>query len=599
VVAFPSLSQLPPLHVQRTNTPIIQSIRFVEKQGKVVAEIRLEGVAAVQKHYRISSPTRIVLDIVRQSEGATDHKRQAVKQAPESVASAPPVRQAPPPVVGNTALQESKRQRAQPSPPQIDRRSTVEKQPDPDLPRATLSETELLHIAERQWQQGQFSAAQRSYQKFLAHFPGHAHNHLIAVRLADMLQNQRQYRTALEAYADVITTYPGSEGAIISEMRMAELGIQDPELLPRDGDLRFRAYHSPIEALRLLIQKYPMNSLADVARFKLGVLQLQRHQAQAALTGFAELLSKPLKEDLRLEVQVKYREALQNIMAAFHSQGQYAEVLHTFFVHKGMLAPHEAESPDFLLPLALSYARLGLFPEAQSLFKVQRAAPVTPQQRSVAALEQAHALVAEGLLQDAKKLLQSALPGAEGTPREQMLLALGRFALQTGQPTEAVHYLRQGLETASSPAERATLFAHLGEGYAALGQEKEGLQAFQQCKEIATAAAPPPFPIAATCLFRVAELLLAQRQYSPALAAYQQLLADFPQTGHRDWVLLRIATLARRLPDLEQMQNTLAPLQETSAGPLWQKVAAEALEDATWQQQFHERLAEFQNTLMR
>jgi hypothetical protein len=100
-------------------------------------------------------------------------------------------------------------------------------------------------------------------------------------------------------------------------------------------------------------------------------------------------------------------------------------------------------------------------------------------------------------------------------------------------------------------------------------------------------------------MFRAAELLLAQRQYQPALAAYQQLLAAFPQTSHRDWVLLRIATLARGLPDLEQMQDTLAPLRDTSAGPLWQKVATEVLEDAAWQQQFHERLAEFQNTLMR
>jgi tetratricopeptide (TPR) repeat protein len=414
-----------------------------------------------------------------------------------------------------------------------------------------------------------------------------------------MLQNQRQYRTALEAYADVITTYPGSEGAMISEMRMAEIGIQDPELLPRDGDVRLQAYHYPIDALRLLIQKYPMNPLADVARFKLGTFQLQHRQMQAALTEFRALLSKPLKDDLRLEVQAKYRQALQSIMAEFHRQGQHAEVLHTFFAHKGMLSPQEAESPDFLLPLALSYARLGLFPEAQSLFKAQAEALVTPQQGGAVALEQALVLMAQGLLQEAKKLLKSAIAGAEGTPRGQILLALGKLALQTGQPAEAVPYLLQGLEAVSSPPERATLFALLGEGYAALGQEKEGLQAFQQCKDIALAAAPSPFPSAETCLFRAAELLFAQRQVQPALAAYQQLLTAFPQTRHHDWVLLRIATLARGLADLEQMQHTLAPLQQTAASPLWHKVATEALEEAAWQQQFHERLAEFQNSLMR
>ncbi len=546
VVTFPSISQLPPLHISRTNTPIIKSIHFVEKQEQVAAEIQLEGAGSVRKHYRISSPTRIVVDVVMPPEGATAHKTQAakpVKQEPKSVANAPTVPPAAPPGVASAAPQASKGQQAQHEakepralqetkgqvlPQKAALQSLPEKRPGPESPKATLSETELLQVAERQWQQGQFVAAQRSYQKFLERFPGYAHNHLIAVRLADMLQNQRQYRTALEAYADVITTYPGSEGAMISEMRMADLGIQDPELLPRDGDVRLRAYHYPLDTLRLLIQKYPMNPLADVARFQLGGFQLQRGQAQAALTEFGELLSKSLKEDLRLEVQAKYREALQNIMAEFHRQEQHAEVLHTFFAHKARLSSQEAESPDFLLPLALSYARLGLFPEAQSLFKAQTEALVTPQQRQAIVLEQAHVLAAQGLVQEAKKFLKSALPTAEGTLREQMLRVLGTLALQTGQPAEAVPYLRQGLETVSAPAERATLFARLGEGYAALGQEKEGLQAFQQCKELATAAAPSPFPSSGNLSVSCRRAVIGTATISASPGRVSAALSGFP-----------------------------------------------------------------------
>ena len=116
VVAFPSISQLPTPHVWRTNTPMITSVHFVAAQGKVAAEIQLERAGAVQKHYRAHSPTRIVVDIVMQPEGVTDHKTQATrpgKQASKSVASAPTVPQASPPVVASATPQTGKGQQAQ------------------------------------------------------------------------------------------------------------------------------------------------------------------------------------------------------------------------------------------------------------------------------------------------------------------------------------------------------------------------------------------------------------------------------------------------------------------------------------------------------
>jgi hypothetical protein len=63
--------------------------------------------------------------------------------------------------------------------------------------------------------------------------------------------------------------------------------------------------------------------------------------------------------------------------------------------------------------------------------------------------------------------------------------------------------------------------------------------------------------------------------------------------------LFRMAAIARAITNSEQMQYILETLRDTSTDPLWQKVAIDMLEETTWQRQFHERLAEFQNHLMR
>jgi tetratricopeptide (TPR) repeat protein len=638
VVALPGVMQLPTTHVWRTHVPVIEEVRFVGTPGNIVAEILLRNGGTLQNHYRLSSPPRIVVDIVRSSTAATARDVHAGTQPsqggergvspslslPGRDLAGEPV--APQEGKGKRARQGRKREalpqeNKEPSLPQdakaphVPQPAGVQAIPDVSQPAgvratpgqpltpsplsATLSEAELLSVAERQWQQGNFLAAQAAYQKFLERFPAYPHNHLIAVRLADMLQNRQQHRAAVIAYAQVMDAYPGSEGAMISEMRMAELGIQMPGLFPNNDDGYLKAYHAPLEALRQLLQTYPQSQLADVARFKIGVIQLQRREVQAALNAFTDLLHKPLKDSLKREIQAKHREALQTAIAGWQEQGKYAEVLRTFFQHKALLPPQEAESPDFLLPVALSYARLGLLPEAQSLFQVQLQTVLPPAQRGVIVLEQVNILVARGLLPEAKSLLKSSEAQAAGAVRGQMLSILGKLALQMGQAEEAVQYLRRAQEMVSSPPERASLYALLGEGYRSQGREQEGQQAFQQCIEIAMADAQAPLPSAETCLLRAASLLGAQRQYEAAFSMYEKLLATFPQTGFRNVALLQMATLSRSLANPERMQSMLSTLRETSPSPMWQRVATDMVDEAAWQQQFHERLADLQNSLMR
>src|SRR5262249_38670333 len=128
-------------------------------------------------------------------------------------------------------------------------------------PVSTLTATQLLERAEKQWAARQFEAAQRSYTAFLQRYPEHPSNHLIAARVADILRAQEHSRAALEAYAVVIQGYPGSEGALISQIRMAELGTTFPDLLPAGDEPRYAAYRHPLETLRRVTSDYPFNPL--------------------------------------------------------------------------------------------------------------------------------------------------------------------------------------------------------------------------------------------------------------------------------------------------------------------------------------------------
>jgi tetratricopeptide (TPR) repeat protein len=199
----------------------------------------------------------------------------------------------------------------------------------------------------------------------------------------------------------------------------------------------------------------------------------------------------------------------------------------------------------------------------------------------------------KGLLTPLEQFTDTAMRG-------RALLLLTTSALQEKRPADALRYAHLAEAILTSPSERTTLLSLLGQGYAAQGEADKSVQSFQTCAEVATASdQAAPLPIAETCLLRAGAVRVAQGQLQEALALYARVLQAFPQSQHAEWVQFRIADLHRQLAAEPQMLNTLTALRSGANNPLWQKVAAEYLDDTEWQKRFHERLATFQNSLMR
>ena len=87
-------------------------------------------------------------------------------------------------------------------------------------------------------------------------------------------------------------------------------------------------------------------------------------------------------------------------------------------------------------------------------------------------------------------------------------------------------------------------------------------------------------------------------QHKPALALYEHVLQTWPHS-HKEGLLFRIAESHRQQFDKAQMLAAFTRLREHTQDAFWHKVAMEYLEQAQWQERFQERLAVFQNTLMR
>jgi tetratricopeptide (TPR) repeat protein len=305
-----------------------------------------------------------------------------------------------------------------------------------------------------------------------------------------------------------------------------------------------------------------------------------------------QLLRRPLPDTLRRDVEQQLRQALGRQLAAHQRQGAFFDVLRTFFAYKPSLPPTETGHPELLYPLVASYVGLGLLDEAQSLLPTLLNA-ATPGQRAHIALAQATLFAHHGRDEVVTALLSPLQQFTDPTMRAQALLLLTESAWQAQRPDGVVRYASLGEAILTGPVERAKFFTILGQAYEAQGEVKKAIETFHKCAEV-----PDAGERAETCLLRAAVLHAAKGQQAPALALYERVLQTLPHS-YTEGLLFRIAESHRQQFDKAQMLATFTRLREHTQDTFWQKVATEYLEQAQWQERFQERLAAFQNTLMR
>jgi tetratricopeptide (TPR) repeat protein len=602
-IVFTGLSLTTDPQVVRSSSPLIQEVRLHTSASEVIGDIILKQPGTVQHKTQMRTPARVVLDIAQRQDHqpgkGTERQTQrgGDKEAERPPGSAPEHRDTPAPSRQTKVAVESHTTAAStpaaaaispaPAPSRMPQVATV---PAP----APLTATQLLERAEKQWAAQQVSAAQQSYTTFLQRYPEHPSNHLIVARLADILHAQEHYREALEAYTAVLQGYPGTEGAIISHIRLAELGAARPDLLPPGNEARYTAYRQPLPTLRRLASEYAFSPLADVARFKIGEILARQSDLPAALETFQQLLRRPLQEALRRDVETGLRQALAQLLATYQQQGAFVDVLRTFFAYKPSLAAAETGHPDLLYAVVTSYAHLGLFDEAQSLLPPLLATGTTLLPRTDMLLALARLFATSDRPGVVTALLTPVEQFSAPTLRGQALLLLAGSAWRTQRPDDVVRYGKMGQNLLATPTERSALCALLGQAYEAQGEPVQAAQAFQACAEGAEAG-----EMTEMCLLRAAGLYLNQGQAQSALPLYERVLSLFPHSSSKEGVLWRLAEIYRQQPDRAQMQATLTRLREGTPETFWPKLTAEYLAQAEWQERLHERLAIFQNTLLR
>ena len=205
----------------------------------------------------------------------------------------------------------------------------------------------LILLGNIYYHTGKFKEARKTLEKAYNLFPEIDSNHIILTRIADTLSDEKQVEKAKTLYRLVTEKYPGTDGFIISSIRLAE----------------FHEKRADKENIyKMIIEKYPENPMANLARFRIAEIQNKAHEYEKSLATINEFLNQNPRK-LKKEALFLKREALVAVFAKMLGKGNFPCIIKMFEKDKAII--NNSESPELFYLVGQSYYQGHLYEKAE------------------------------------------------------------------------------------------------------------------------------------------------------------------------------------------------------------------------------------------
>ncbi len=207
----------------------------------------------------------------------------------------------------------------------------------------------LLYIGNSYYHMGNYKEARKILEKAYNLFPEIDSSHIVLTRIADTLADENQNEKAKKLYQLVINKYPGSDGFVISSVRLAKY------LATREE--KEKIYNH-------IIENYPENPMANLARLRIAEIQNKAGEYKQSIETINEIfLNNP--QALKQEALFLKQNSFESLFKWMLEKGNYPEVLSMYEKDKRSLDTYE--NPNLFSLVGESYFQGHLYEGAAKL----------------------------------------------------------------------------------------------------------------------------------------------------------------------------------------------------------------------------------------
>ena len=393
---------------------------------------------------------------------------------------------------------------------------------------------------------------------------------------------------ALKVYSQNDVLYPESRGAMISEIKMADLGVSNP------GFFNFVQYLEPLEVYQKAIDKYPATDLAEEALYKEGHALAEQKRYKEAINSLMKVLEDYPDSELSEKCFYSLQKNLVKLIDSYFSDEHYYSILEVYYQYK---EPFLIETKDTktLFQIGESFRQAGFHDEALELYgRAKRIYPPNHPEDELT-FRVGGIYLQQKAYDKAEKLFKKVITTfPDSTFYRASFHSLADTYFEQERYDEARRAYGNALEGDTRSVRGVKSLFRLGKCYQAMGEETLTVETFEQTIRIAEELGPDQgadtFVIEG--YFTLADFLYQVQWYVDAIKVYTQAIERFPEDERAQWALYRIAASYRKAgkggAEVESLKKLAATGGEES---FWKTVAGEQIRNLEWEVKNREYLA--------
>lgn len=159
-------------------------------------------------------------------------------------------------------------------------------------------------------------------------FPENKNTPQALAKIGEILVVEKKLAEALLMFSTVVKEYPGSEGDIVSRLKMAILG-EDPEVRKTLEKINenYKVFLDSEAGYRYLLANHPESPFTDIARLDLGQLYFRQGRYREARPVLGQMLTRQLDPGLREAAFATLRKTIFAEIEELYKEGDYGSIV--------------------------------------------------------------------------------------------------------------------------------------------------------------------------------------------------------------------------------------------------------------------------------
>ena len=419
-------------------------------------------------------------------------------------------------------------------------------------------------------------------------FPTQSYNHIMLAKIGDTYRLEGKLEEALKVYSQNSRIYPDTRGALISAMRMADMGVAHP------GFFNYDEYLEPLKVYSQIIEKNPATDLAEKALYRQGNLLSEQKRYEEAITSLITVLTAYPDSALSKKCALSLQDNLIKLIDSHFQNKSYYPIIELYDRYNNPYLS-EVNNTKTLFELGESFRQIGLTQKALELYERARRIYPPNHPEDEIMLRMGELYLEHKAYQKAEELFKKLITRFPGsTYYKYALHSLGDTHFEQGHYDEARRVYLSALEGESRMKRDIKSLYYLGKCNEHTGETSAAIESYQRA--IQTDEQLGPDQTDGECVLRsfltLADCFYRVQRYRNAIEVYTRAVKRFPQDDRSQWALYRIAASYQKAGVESTDIESLKQLKASAPGEtFWGKVIGGKISTLEWEVTNRENIA--------